>query len=89
MDQIFETFMGELREANGPEEETVTSLCKSDHPKVSGVHIIRTHGVPRSTEKKKNSQRNTPVFNEVLQVDLSMYLSLRKLSLYVGVRGAH
>lgn len=50
MDQIFETFMGELREANGPEEETVTSLCKSDHPKVSGVHIIRTHGVPRSTE---------------------------------------
>eukprot|EP00752_Nemacystus_decipiens_P005367 g4868.t1 len=30
MDQIFETFMGELRAEKGPEENTVTTLCKKD-----------------------------------------------------------
>lgn len=41
MDQIFETFMGELREEKGPEEDTVTSLCKKDHPQtVSEVRLL-------------------------------------------------
>ncbi len=30
MDQIFETFMNELRAEKGPEEDTVTGLCQGD-----------------------------------------------------------
>lgn len=32
MDQIFEKFMSELRAEKGPEENTVTSLCKNPEP---------------------------------------------------------
>lgn len=34
MDQTFETFMAELREEKGPEEDTVTGLCQKDRPPV-------------------------------------------------------
>lgn len=34
MDQTFETFMDELREEKGPEEDTVTRLCQKDRPPV-------------------------------------------------------